>query len=113
MNEEIKHAYDQLRYWGLTNSQSDFSRRWLGQCDSYYGSIKARGRTPCLPALVSLTARVQSHYNMCVHVQQLSPQPHQGQQCRSLEMLLERLNQCVNRMATLRVAERAAASEAM
>ena len=61
MKQDFERIYRQLKYWGLANSQSEFSQRWLGQCPSYYSSIKARGLCPNPLALVSLMVRLQNH----------------------------------------------------
>ena len=61
MKQDFERIYRQLKYWGLAASQYEFSTRWLGQCPSYYSSIKARGFCPNPLALVSLMVRLQNH----------------------------------------------------
>lgn len=61
MNEHFLRIYHQLRYWGLVANQYDFSKFWLGQCASYYSSIKARRIEPNSNAMLALLARLRSY----------------------------------------------------
>lgn len=58
--EPIEHAYRTLRELGLTKSQYDFSRDWLGRCESYMSANKARGTEPSVQSLLFLDFRLQS-----------------------------------------------------
>ncbi|MEP0942004.1 MAG: DUF6626 family protein [Rhizobiaceae bacterium] len=61
MRQDFERIYRQLKYWGLVTNQFDFSTRWLGQCRSYYSSMKARDAEPGTEAMVSLLIRLQRH----------------------------------------------------
>ena len=51
-------ARDTLMDLGLTNSQLDFSARWLGKQPSYMSCVVARGQEPSAEALLALAGRV-------------------------------------------------------
>ena len=57
--EEVEIVYSALRELGLTQSQYDFSQRWLGQCQSYYSATKARGAEPSVRSLLFLDHQLQ------------------------------------------------------
>ena len=58
--QDIDRIYNQLKYYRLITNQFDFSTNWLGQCRSYFGSIKARHAEPCSQSLLTLLARLKS-----------------------------------------------------
>ena len=58
--ETIDRAYATLKELGLTKSQYDFSRDWLGRCESYMSANKARGTEPSVQSLLFLDLRLQS-----------------------------------------------------
>jgi len=58
--EAVENVYSVLRELGLTQSQYDFSQRWLGQCQSYYSVTKARGGEPSVQSLLFLDLQLQS-----------------------------------------------------
>jgi hypothetical protein len=58
--ETIERAYTTLKNLGLTKSQYDFSRDWLGRCESYMSANKARGTEPSVQSLLFLDLRLQS-----------------------------------------------------
>lgn len=51
-------ARDTLMDLGLTDSQLDFSVRWLGKQPSYMSCVVARGQAPSAEALLALAGRV-------------------------------------------------------
>lgn len=51
-------ARDTLMELGLTDSQLDFSARWLGKQPSYMSCVVARGQEPSAEALLALAGRV-------------------------------------------------------
>ncbi|NFV80991.1 DUF6626 family protein [Magnetospirillum aberrantis] len=51
-------ARDILMDLGLTDSQLDFSSRWLGKQPSYMSCVVARGQKPSAEALLALAGRV-------------------------------------------------------
>lgn len=51
-------ARDTLMDLGLTNSQLDFSSRWLGKQPSYMSCVVARCQEPSAEALLALAGRV-------------------------------------------------------
>ena len=57
--EAVENVYSALRELGLTRSQYDFSERWLGQCQSYYSAMKARGAEPSVRSLLFLDHQLQ------------------------------------------------------
>ena len=59
----IERAYATLKQLGLTKSQYDFSRDWLGRCESYMSANKARGTEPSVQSLLFLDLRLQSMRN--------------------------------------------------
>ncbi|MEP1206150.1 MAG: DUF6626 family protein [Rhizobiaceae bacterium] len=61
MQKDFQRIYDQLHYWGLVANQFDFSTRWLGQCRSYFSSMKARDVEPGSDAGLALLARLRSY----------------------------------------------------
>lgn len=58
--EAVENVYSALRELGLTQSQYDFSQRWLGQCQSYFSVTKARGGEPSVRSLLFLDLQLQS-----------------------------------------------------
>lgn len=58
--ETMEQAYTTLKNLGLTKSQYDFSREWLGRCESYMSANKARGTEPSIQSLLFLDFRLQS-----------------------------------------------------
>ncbi|MEP1207835.1 MAG: DUF6626 family protein [Rhizobiaceae bacterium] len=63
MQEDITRIYRQLLFWGLVTNQFDFSTRWLGQCRSYFSSMKARDVEPGSDAALALLSRLRSYNN--------------------------------------------------
>lgn len=58
MQMEPVATYELFRDLGLTTDQYDFSRRWLGQADSYFSVLKARRRPFPPTALMRLKFRL-------------------------------------------------------
>lgn len=54
----IDGIYNTLRTLGLTESQYDFSARWMGQCKSYLSSTRSRQREFKAEALLRLAANL-------------------------------------------------------
>jgi len=61
MRKDLERIYRQLLYWGLVSNQFDFSTRWLGQCRSYFSSMKAREADPGSDATLALLSRLRSY----------------------------------------------------
>lgn len=55
---EIKEIYEALRADGLTSSQMEFSRIWLGRSPRYYSHLIAVGREPGLATLCGISWRL-------------------------------------------------------
>ena len=64
MIHQIQRIYGYLRYWGYVRNQREFSELWLGQCPSYFSSIKARGLPLHSNAALSLLARLRHHQQL-------------------------------------------------
>lgn len=86
MKTNINRVYSQLRYWGLTSNQYDFSTRWLGQCPSYFSSMKARDAEPGVSASLALLGRLR-HFNEHLRA---SDTPRSNAQMGQLSQMLER-----------------------
>lgn len=54
----LTEARNTLMELGLTDSQLDFSSRWLGKKPSYMSCTVARGQNPSAEALLALAGRV-------------------------------------------------------
>lgn len=61
MKRDINRIYRQLKFYGLISNQFDYSTHWLGQCNSYFSSMKARDAEPCSNATLALLARLHSY----------------------------------------------------
>jgi hypothetical protein len=57
---KIKDIYGELRKFGLTCSQVEFSRIWLGRSDRYYSYLIASQREPGLATLNGIWWRIDS-----------------------------------------------------
>ncbi|WP_312361273.1 DUF6626 family protein [Agrobacterium sp.] len=55
---KIKDIYEALRADGLTSSQMEFSRIWLGRSPRYYSHLIAVGREPGLATLCGISWRL-------------------------------------------------------
>ncbi|WLR96030.1 DUF6626 family protein [Shinella sumterensis] len=56
---KIKDIYEALRADGLTNSQMEFSRIWLGRSPRYYSHLIAVDREPGLATLCGISWRLK------------------------------------------------------
>lgn len=56
---KIKDIYEDMRIAGLTNSQMEFSRIWLGRSARYYSHLVAVGREPGLATLCGIAWRLK------------------------------------------------------
>lgn len=56
---KIKDIYEDMRATGLTNSQMEFSRIWLGRSARYYSHLVAVGREPGLATLLAIAWRLK------------------------------------------------------
>lgn len=54
----IKEIYETMHRAGLTSSQMDFSRIWLGRSPRYYSHLIATQREPGLATLCGITWRL-------------------------------------------------------
>ena len=54
----IKEIYEAMRADGLTSSQMEFSRIWLGRSPRYYSHLIAVGREPGLATLCGISWRL-------------------------------------------------------
>lgn len=55
---KIKEIYEAMHAAGLTNSQMEFSRIWLGRSPRYYSHLIAVGREPGLATLCGISWRL-------------------------------------------------------
>lgn len=56
---KIKEIYEAMHADGLTNSQVEFSRIWLGRSPRYYSHLVAVGREPGLATLCAISWRLR------------------------------------------------------
>lgn len=56
---KIKEIYEALRADGLTSSQMEFSRIWLGRSPRYYSHLIATQREPGLATLCGISWRLR------------------------------------------------------
>lgn len=56
---KIKDVYEALRADGLTSSQMEFSRIWLGRSPRYYSHLIAVDREPGLATLCGISWRLK------------------------------------------------------
>lgn len=56
---KIKDIYEAMHADGLTNSQMEFSRIWLGRSPRYYSHLLAVGREPGLATLCAISWRLK------------------------------------------------------
>lgn len=56
---KIKDIYEAMRAEGLTNSQMEFSRIWLGRSARYYSHLMATQREPGLATLCGISWRLR------------------------------------------------------
>jgi hypothetical protein len=54
----LDDIYDFLKHHGLTNSERDFSRRFLGTSECYVGYLRCRGRAPSALVVFRLSCRL-------------------------------------------------------
>ena len=54
MNEFLQHIYDRIadERWNFT--EREFSRDYLGKCDTYFAYLKSTGRQPSSDAMLKL-----------------------------------------------------------
>lgn len=55
---KIDEIFEEVRAQGLTKSQVEFSRIWLGRSARYYSHLVATGREPGLATLCALSWRL-------------------------------------------------------
>jgi hypothetical protein len=55
----LEEIYSVIRGSGYTSSQYDFSKNWLGHCQSYLSTIKSRGQQPSAKSLYILAHRLE------------------------------------------------------
>lgn len=85
MQEDFTRIYSQLRYWGLVTNQFDFSTLWLGQCRSYFSSMKARNAEPSTDAAMALLIRLRRHNDYLKQTDMPRTTTSMGQLSRMLE----------------------------
>ncbi|MEP1208424.1 MAG: DUF6626 family protein [Rhizobiaceae bacterium] len=85
MKHDIQRTYKHLLFWGVVSNQFDFSTHWLGQCRSYFSSIKARNADPCTNAILTLLARLRSYHQRLIE----SDAPRTNTQMHQLSNMLE------------------------
>ncbi|OJU88757.1 MAG: hypothetical protein BGO06_12975 [Shinella sp. 65-6] len=56
---KIKEIYEAMHADGLTNSQVEFSRIWLGRSPRYFSHLIAVGREPGLATLCAISWRLR------------------------------------------------------
>lgn len=56
---KIKEIYEAMHADGLTSSQMEFSRIWLGRSPRYYSHLIAVGREPGLATLCGISWRLK------------------------------------------------------
>ncbi|OEJ65192.1 DUF6626 family protein [Magnetovibrio blakemorei] len=54
MNEVLQQVYDELALQQMNLSQRQFSRDWLGKCETYFAYLKSTGKEPSADALLKL-----------------------------------------------------------
>ena len=65
MNQILHHTYDSLISDGLDMSQRQFSKKFLGKCETYYAYLKSGGHRVSNDALLSLWGQLDAkkhHY---------------------------------------------------
>ena len=85
MQKDFTRIYSQLRYWGLVTNQFDFSTLWLGQCRSYFSSLKARDAEPGAEAALALLSRLRSYDDRLRATDAPRTNAHMGQLSSMLE----------------------------
>lgn len=55
----VREIFDTLKRAGLATSESEFSRFWLGQSESYMRSVRFKRTEPSLGALAICASRLQ------------------------------------------------------
>ena len=97
MKKNIERIYNQLKHYGLITNQFDYSTHWLGQCRSYYSSLKARHAEPCSEASLALLARLNAYNERLKSSDKPRTCHHFGQMSRMMEqeagMIAEYLHQ--------------------
>jgi hypothetical protein len=58
-NDAIDLVFAELQRIGQCTSRSQFSRDWLGREESYFRSLKSKGRRPSVEAQVNLCGRLR------------------------------------------------------
>lgn len=108
MKRDIDRIYNQLKFYGLVINQFDFSTHWLGQCRSYFSSMKARGAEPSTEAALALVVRLRSYNEQlrtsdkprtCVHFGQMSQMLEQDADLLAQHLLKESLQRVFERQA--------------
>jgi hypothetical protein len=85
MKKDIDRIYIQLKYYGLVTNQFDYSTHWLGQCRSYYSSMKARQVNPCSEAALALLSRLNAYNQYLKSTDRPRTCHHFGQMSRMME----------------------------
>ena len=106
MRKDFERIYSQLHYWGLVTNQFDFSTLWLGQCRSYFSSMKAREAEPGAEATLALLTRMRRHNEYLQQTDMPRTNTSMGQLSSMLEMEADRLFQQLNESILQRVARR-------
>jgi len=108
MKQDFERIYRQLKYWGLANNQYEYSKMWLGQCPSYYSSIKARQLSPNLAAILSLIARLDGYNKTLKQTDMPRTNAHMHQLSNMLEQEADLLTDHLFQTGITRVAKRMA-----
>ena len=111
MKKDFERIYDQLQFWGLTNNQYDFSTRWLGQCDSYFSSMKARDAEPGPQAALALLSRLRCFNERLRANDRVRTDAQMGQLANMLTMEAETISNGLYETSLQRVAERQCGKE--
>ena len=108
MKRDINRIYNQLKFYGLVINQFDFSTHWLGQCRSYFSSMKARDAEPSTEAALALVARLRSYNEHLRTSDKPRTCAHFGQMSQMLEQDADLIERYLFRESLQRVFERQA-----
>ncbi len=106
MITNIHRIYGYLQYWGLVTNQYDFSTQWLGQCRSYFSSMKARRAQPSSEATLALLARMKQYNEQLRATERPRTDIHFGQMSSMLEIEAGHLAELLYEQSLQRVGQR-------
>ena len=106
MKKNIERIYNQLKHYGLVTNQFDFSTRWLGQCRSYFSSMKARHAQPSSEATLALLARMRRYNEQLRASDTPRTDVHFGQMSSMLEIEADHLAEQLIQQSLQRVGQR-------